>query len=278
MNDFIERYGGWALVAGAADGIGAAFSEALARKGVNLLMADKNAELLEEVSCRLESSYKIRTATLCVDLSSKDAWKNCMNAMGDFDCRLLVYVPAYSPVRPFLANDENDMDLFLDLNCRTPLQLCLAFGRRVKHERSSGILLLSSLAGLIAPVYSAAYAGTKAFNILLAESLNAEFREHSMDVTVCCAGITSTATFWSGNPEKKELKSGIMEPGEVARYALKSLGKKAICIPGWKNRLIYFFLTRVIPRKVAVRLVNRAMHKIYPDIRVHDGKKKASCE
>ena len=59
MNDFLRRYGEWALVAGAADGIGAAFSETLAGRGMNLVMSDNNVDLLNEFSSRIEKTYKI---------------------------------------------------------------------------------------------------------------------------------------------------------------------------------------------------------------------------
>lgn len=264
MNDFLVRYGGWALVAGAADGIGAAFSEALAQQGMNLVMVDNKAELMAALAEKLQRAYNIKTVQLCQELSEKMAWMNCMNAILPYDCRLLIYVPAFSRVAPFLQTDEAGLDLFLDLNCRTPLHLVHAFAKNIGREKSGGIVLLSSLAGLIGPALSAVYAGTKAFNILLAESLNAEFKGSAIDVTVCCAGITDTPTYWSSMPDKTAGTPGIMQPAEVARYALKSLGKRAICIPGWKNRLIFFFLVRMLPRKVAANLVSKAMVKMYP--------------
>jgi hypothetical protein len=57
-----------------------------------------------------------------------------------------------------------------------------------------------------------------------------------------------------------------MKPLDVAGYALKMLGKRPVCIPGWKNRLFYYFLTRVIPRKIAGTLVSNSMLKMYPDL------------
>jgi uncharacterized protein len=263
MREFLNRYGEWALIAGAADGIGAAFSESLAGRGMNLVMVDRNGKGMEELASKLESLYTIKTVQVSLDLSGKDAWKNCMDAALPYDCRLLVYVPAYSQVGPFLDYKESDLDLFLDLNCRTTLHLVHAFCRNIDPGKTGGVLLLSSLAGMIGPPLSAVYAGTKAFNIVLAESLNSEFTDCSIDVMVCCAGMTDTPTFWSGRPDKKKGSSGILLPKDISEYALSKIGKRAICIPGRKNRLIFFFLTKILPRRFSAGIVRKSMLKIY---------------
>jgi uncharacterized protein len=267
MNDFVERYGRWALVAGGAGGIGAAFSEALASKGMNLVMVDRDPLLLEKESGRLTRDFAIEIVSICLDLSRPDVWMVCMDSIRGCDCRLLVYVPAYTSVQPFLTYHGAQLDCFIDLNCRTPLHLCHAFAKSLADGgKPGGILLLGSLAGLVAPVLSSVYAGTKAFNILLAESLRSEFLHGRIDVGVCCAGITSTETFWSGNPERSRVRSLVAEPRLVAGYALENLGKKTILIPGWRNRLSYFFLLRCLPRNTASKLVSRAMKRIYPGV------------
>jgi uncharacterized protein len=265
MNEFIERYGEWALVAGAVEGIGAAFSEALAREGMNLIMVDKNEKALKELSSLLKKSYNITTVILVSDLSENASLKSCTDALSSTACRLLVYVPAYSHVISFNKLSEKELDLFLNLNCRTPLHLLHSFTGIIPVEKQSGIILVSSLAGLIGPPLSAVYAGTKAFNILLAESLHSEFRKKSVDVEVCCAGITSTPTYLSSKPAGKYAERNAMRPSDVADYALKKLGKNTICIPGWKNRLSFFFLLKLLPRRVAARIVARSMLKIYPE-------------
>jgi len=48
-NDINDRYGPWCLVAGAAEGLGKAFSQALAEKGMNLILVDHQRELLDSM-------------------------------------------------------------------------------------------------------------------------------------------------------------------------------------------------------------------------------------
>jgi uncharacterized protein len=267
MKDFIKCYGEWALIAGAAEGIGVAFTEQVAGKKMNIIMVDIKGPAMEELAANVERLYGIKTIRVVLDLTEKDAWIKCMNAINSLDCRLMVYVSAYSPVNVFLDNSPDELDKFLDLNSRTPMKMVLEFGKRVKNTKHSGIILMSSLAGLIGPQYTAPYAATKAFTNIFGEALYHELKRYHTDVLVCCAGPVSTPTYWSSQPAHRNTHSKVLDPAKVAAFALKNLGKKALCIPGWKNRLSFYLLMRILPRKTAAKLVNTTIAKMYPQFR-----------
>lgn len=266
MDDVRKAYGDWALIAGAAEGIGAAFSRLLAQNGMNLLMADNNAVALHSISTELEQKFGIKTEQLVIDLEEKDAWKVLMNGTAGKECGLLVYNAAYSKVRPFLENTPADLDRFLEVNAGTLIRLVHAFAASLRGRRPGGILLMSSLAGLIGPRYVAPYAATKAFALTLAEALFHEFAEQGIRITACCAGTTATPTYLNSVPAGSQKKPFTMNPDGVATYAMSQLGKKAICIPGWQNRLNYFFLRRVLGRSQSARIVSNYMVKLYPGL------------
>jgi uncharacterized protein len=262
---FKECYGTWALVAGAAEGIGEAFTLALAKKGMNLVMVDIKPDSLSELSSRLQEKYLITTKQIVKDLSDPDAAVVCMNLIRDLDCRLLVYVPAYSPVKRFLDNSQEELDRYINLNSRTPLHFVHLFTAHLRKLKGGGMLLMSSLAGLIGPQFSAPYAATKAFNIVLAESLFHELKRDGISIMACCAGTTSTPTFWSSNPTLNRWVR-LMKPETLAVNAIKKMGMKSIYIPGWQNRLSYFLLTRILPRRMAALIVSKEMERIFPKI------------
>ena len=266
MNDFVSRYGEWALIAGAAEGIGAAFSTTLAGTGMNLILADKNLLSLNLLADELEKTHRIKTIRLHQDLSEENASSDCFDKVKEIDFRLMIYVPAFSPVGKFTEYSTEEIDRFLSLNVRTPVHLVHSFLSRQQKGQRCGIILMSSLAGMLGPALAAPYAATKAFSLIFAESLFHELKNDKVDILACCAGPTSTPTYWNSKPRNQSKIIEIMQPLDVATYALKMLGKRPFCIPGWKNRLFYYFLTRVIPRKIAGILVSNSMVKMYPDL------------
>ena len=264
-NPFLERYGEWALIAGAAEGVGAGFSEILAQKGMNLVMADVRETPLHELADKLRTSQGIQVIEIRQDLSEENAAENCLNRIKEVDCRLLVYVPAYSRVKSFYHHSHEELDKYIDLNARTPLQIVHAFVNHLKgSHKGGGIILMSSLAGITGSKYISPYAATKAFNILLSTSLFFELKEKGVDILACCAGPTDTPGLRSSEPQMKGSWPGVSDPLDVARHAVKNLGRKPVCIPGWKNRFSSFILTRFLSRKQAVKIVCDSMEKIYP--------------
>jgi uncharacterized protein len=267
MVDFPGRFGQWGMVAGAAEGIGAAFCEELARQGINVILVDMNQDGLESLARRLETGYHIQTRQLRLDLAGNDAPEKCMELIKEEGCRLLIYNAAYSRVKPFLSAEKEELDLYINVNTRTPLKLVYLFAHELKrNQQSGGILLMSSLAGLWGTRLVAAYSGTKAFNLQLAEALSHEFKPYNIDVSACCAGATATPGYLGTNPVYGFIRPSVMKPGRVASITLKNLGKKTVIIPGFINRMTYFLLTRILPRSLSVRMVNRTMRKTYKSL------------
>ena len=66
---FAATYGPWALVAGASDGLGAAFAKELAGRGVNVVLLARRQAVLDRVASDIESQTSSQTRTLAIDLA-----------------------------------------------------------------------------------------------------------------------------------------------------------------------------------------------------------------
>ena len=65
MHDFRTRYGDWAVVAGASEGLGEAFATELAKRGMHLLLIARRAEVLRTVADRLRQDHGIDVVVSC---------------------------------------------------------------------------------------------------------------------------------------------------------------------------------------------------------------------
>lgn len=265
MHRLRERYGNWALVAGGAEGLGAAFSTILAGWGMNIIMVDHKEEKLKTTAMKLKEEYNVRIEEISLDLSKIDNIPIIIEKMKEFGCRLLIYNAAYGPVKKFVDNTAEELDYYIDLNSRTPIHLVYRFIKMIPEGQSAGILLMSSLAGLWGTQLVTPYGATKAFDYNLAEGLYYELKDRKIDVMACCAGATDTPNYRGTKPKKNLMGPIVMDPIHVAEKALKKLGKKPLYIPGFMNQLTYFFMTRVFTRSFSTRLMNRTMVKMYID-------------
>lgn len=257
-----DKYGNWACVAGAAEGLGEAFSIGLARRGFNLILIDKDEDKLDEVNQQLQRNYKIKIRTLTLDLSDRKSLDVISNLLENKKCRFIVYNAAYGPVKPFLSNTSQELDLYLNVNMETPLHLAHRFAQ-LNQKNQAGLLFLSSLAGFRGTQFVVPYAATKAFTWNLAEGLHYEFKDTLMDFCVCCPGPVDTPNYRSTKPHNTFVTPKSMKPELVAEEALNKFGKKLFIIPGISNKIVHFILNSILPRKIASAIHNSAMKKMY---------------
>ncbi len=257
MADFVDTYGPWAVVAGASEGLGAAFAGVLAARGVNLVLLARRAEALESVAAPLRNSVEVRT--VAIDLAAVDLAAQLEALCEGLDVGLCVYNAAFSQVGPFLEQSLADKQRTLDVNCRGPVIAAHVFGERLVRRGRGGILLMSSLTGFWGSPFVASYGASKAFNLSLGEALWYELAPRGVDVLVCCAGATSTPGFvrtsGAGGPRA-------MTPEAVAREALDALGGAPTMVPGRINRVAAFVLGRLLPRRVAVAIMGSQTAKL----------------
>lgn len=259
-----EKYGKTALVAGASEGIGAAFSRYLAGSGMDLILVARRREPLEKLASSLTEKNKIKVSTICCDLSEADSARFIIESAGGREADLLVYNAALSYIGPF-ENAGTDINARIaGTNMLTPMNLVRMAGAEMLERKRGAIVLMSSLAGFQGSGYLAAYAATKSFNMILAESLWYEWRSRGVDVIACCAGATATENYIRSNPGKSGLLApAVQDPDEVVRECFEKLGKRPSFISGTGNKIASFVMHRLLSRKTAVNIMGDNTRKIY---------------
>jgi short-subunit dehydrogenase len=190
---FAERYGPWALVAGASEGVGAAFARGVARLGLNVVLLARRQQVLDDVAAEIQEAFGVEARTVTVDLAEDDAVAVIVEAARDLDVGLVMYCAGADPnYRPFLAQPVEDALAMVQRNCVVPLHLCHHFGGSMAARGAGGIVLVSSGAGFVGAPNMVAYGATKAFDMVMAEALWAELHDQGVDVLGLVLGLTDT--------------------------------------------------------------------------------------
>lgn len=261
---FARRYGGWGIVAGASEGLGALYAEELAARGMNLILIARRSELLRSLGSQLCQRYGVEVKTMVLDLSAPEAAEQILRQTDDLEIGMLVYNAAFSAIGPFLENPIEDHLRELHTNVFTPLKFIYLFADQMRRRGRGGILLMSSLSAFQGSAYISTYAATKAFNIVLAEGLWEEWRRQGLDVLVCVSGAVRTANYLASEPKRTGgLGDMTLPPGQVVREALNALGQQPYVIPGRMNRLASFVMRHLLPRRLAVRLMGKVLKRMY---------------
>jgi short-subunit dehydrogenase len=265
-NTFRSRYGPWAIVAGASEGLGAEFARKLAARGLHVVPVARRQELLDQLARELEFEHGVQVRPVSLDLADPGAAAALCERTRDLEVGLLIYNAALSPIGPFLERDLDEKLRVLDVNCRTPLALAHEFGKAMADRGRGGLLLVSSMSALQGSPLVATYAATKAFDLVLGEGLWEELRRHGVDVLAFCAGSTRTPNYEASRPAKTpRFAPKPMEPAAVAEEALARLGKRPSAIAGRGNRIASFFLHRLLPRRLAIQIMGRATRAMYEE-------------
>jgi len=259
-----SRYGPWALVAGASEGLGAEFARQLAAAGLNIALVARRQALLDGLARELEADHGVAVRTLSLDLAHPEAAARLREQTRDLEVGLVVYNAALSPIGSFLDQDLDEKLRTLDVNCRTPLILAHEFGRAMAERGRGGLLLMSSMSALQGSPLVATYAATKAFGLVLGEGLWEEFRGRGVDVLAFCAGATRTPNYAASAPRKaSRMAPAVMEPAAVAAEAIAALGTGPSAIAGRGNRIGSFVMNRLLPRRVAIEIMGRTTRAMY---------------
>jgi short-subunit dehydrogenase len=261
---FKEKYGHTALIAGASEGLGAAYAHALAARGLNVVLVARRKELLEERAREIKKQYDVQVSTIVCDLSNADAVKQIQGTIGNTEIGVVVYNAALSPIGSFLKMAEEDLLKVATLNMLTPMMMVKAFGKSMAEKEKGAIILMTSLAGFQGSGFLAMYSATKAFNRMLAESLWYEWKNSGVDIIACCAGATLTPGYLQSHPQKTSmLAPKVQQPQEVVEECLMKLGKIPSFISGNGNKIASFFMNKFFSRKSAVNMMGNTIRKMY---------------
>jgi short-subunit dehydrogenase len=262
MTDFRDRYGPWAIVAGASEGTGAAFSREIAARGVSVVLVARRPGPLNALAEQVHAASGVDTRVVALDLSGIDASVELAVATADLDVGLFVYnAGADEYGRQFLDVEADRWAAMVHRNCVVPLRLCHHYARPMVDRGRGGILLVTSGAAWAGGNRLATYAATKAFDLVFGESLWAELSPQGVDVLSFVLGQTDTPAFRALVAKYGTTVGDVADADEVARDGLEHLGdgptRMSAALGGGDSSLV-----GAMPRREAVALMSAGMSEI----------------
>lgn len=232
-----RRYGPCAVVVGAAEGMGAAWAERLAREGFDLVLLDLRGPELRQLAARLRAEHGIDVQALRCDLARPVQLRSALDRIGEREIGLVVFNAALAANGPWVESTLEDKLRVVAVNVIAVLTVTDRLSRPMVQRRRGGIVLTSSIAALQGSPGQAIYAASKAFDLILAESLWGELSAQGVDVMAFIPGMVRTPNFErSGAVKGSNRLFAPVEPAAAVDEALAGLGKGPRAVPGrvWK--------------------------------------------
>lgn len=247
----VVRYGPWALVTGASEGIGRAFATALAAAGLKVVVVARRRPALEALAKELAPA---EVAVVEADLATEEGVRRVEAAVAGLDVGLFVAAAGFGTSGAFLDNERSEELAMLDVNCRAVAALTHVLGARLVARGRGGVVLLSSLVAFQGVRRAAHYAATKAWVQSFAEGLALELAPRGVDVLSVAPGPIASGFAARANM----VMSMAGTPETVAAASLRALPRGGTVRPGLLSRLLEWSLA-LLPRWGRVRVMSMVM-------------------
>lgn len=237
--NFKEKYGEWGLILGAKEGIGKALAEAIAEKGMNVILVGRRTEKLQELGKKISHNFNVDHLVVTADFAKSDSFNIVTKAVEGLDIGLMSYVACFHTFGKLQDTPWKAHEQMLNVNILTFLKFFYHYMGVFSKKNKGAIINVSSLTGVSSSPYNAQYGAGKAYILKLTEAVAYEAQNTGVDVEVITCGLTLTPTLLKnlpGGPEGKHAIETGMTPEEVAKEALDNLGVTHSVIAGDINK------------------------------------------
>ena len=236
--DFTERYGrnSWAFVTGGANGIGLEFCKQLAKKGISVVMVDRDQKALDiaqEMVKAIDPTVGVRTIfTDLLEENTVEYYEGLVKQVVDLDVSILINNACFASQKPFNEESISVMTSYMKIQCVGPTLLSSLFLQRFeRRSKRSAIINMSSAAGLVPVKAWTMYSVCKSFLRFFTLGIHTEFKNKYDIISVAPAFITTAMTGGMTG-------FGVCMPETTVTNVLNDLGKQNETHGFWHHELV----------------------------------------
>ncbi|KAM7353654.1 hydroxysteroid dehydrogenase-like protein 1 isoform 2-T3 [Cochliomyia hominivorax] len=261
--NLVDKYGKWAVITGATDGIGKEYAKELAKQGVNVVLISRTKEKLIATSNEIETEYKVKTKWIAVDFAKgKEIYKHIEQELAGIPVGILVNnVGKMYDYPDELENiPEDTLWDMININIAAVTIMTRMLIPHMKKQGKGAIVNLSSGSELQPIPYMAVYAATKRYIRAFSLAIERELAEYNIDVQ--CVTPLFVVTKMNQYSETV-MKGNILIPSVKAytRSLVFTLGKTIETTGYWSHGLQYFVM-KFSPEWLRTRISHRMTRKL----------------
>src|SRR5215467_3688213 len=233
-----------AIVTGASHGIGPYIVRALAKEGLNLVLAARSGQELEQVATAPDiRATGVHVLTVPTDVTDREARAALVHAaertFGAVD--VLVNNAGGDLQREFHTYSADDVEALIRLNLTGPIELTRLLLPGMLERKLGHIVNISSIGGSVGFPYTEVYSAAKDGLIAFTRALRADYRKHGVSSSVLILGPIGGAGLGERTMEEVHLhmsamgKAFMSPPEAVAKAVLKSVRRdkaEIVIMPG----------------------------------------------
>ncbi|ODN04860.1 Very-long-chain 3-oxoacyl-CoA reductase [Orchesella cincta] len=184
-NTDLKKLGSWAVVTGCTAGIGEAYSHALAKRGLNLVLMSRSKEKLEKIEREIRELYQVQTKVIPVDFTEgMEIYNGIEEELKDLEIGTLINNVGMSyPFPEYFIDLPHGRKFYRDmLNCNMmSLTMMTAIVLPGMLQRKKGAVVnVGSLTSILDTPFMALYGASKAFVDKFTQDLALEHEEHGI--------------------------------------------------------------------------------------------------
>ena len=221
--------GATAIVTGASRGIGVFIARALAAEGVNLALAARSLDELEQVRREMEALGVRAIAVQCDVAQASDRAELIRRTEAEFGAiDILVNNAGIERVARFDQARESDIVDTLTINLEAPMLLTRAIVPGMLARNRGHVVNISSGAGKVGVAYGTSYCASKHGLVGFTNALRSEYRGRPVGFSVVCPGFVTDAGMydrWDKNGNRAPRIAGTSKPEKVAQVVVRCIRK-----------------------------------------------------
>jgi short-subunit dehydrogenase len=236
--------GPFAVITGAAGGLGSSFATKLAQRGYCLLLVDRRKEQLEQICQSIATHFGVAAESCAVDLGRRDEIESLADRLGRMaNLELLVNNAGFGTTDHFVDIKVSQHLDMIHVHVLTPMLLTHAVLPGMIGRNRGAIVNVSSLGAWSHAAGNVQYAATKTYLAVFSQALQQELRGTNVRIQALCPGFVRTE-FHDADGMKgfdsRQVPSGFwMSADDVVECSLRRLsGDRVIVFPGFKYRVL----------------------------------------